>query len=66
MAMDPIKRMFAELEEANGSVRIRFHTIGKQDYREQTMPYRQYRVWLATAASNGLQLEQVEQVSAPH
>lgn len=64
--MDPVKRMFAELAEANGSVRVRYHSTGLKDHREQTMSYRQYAAWLATAKTNGLELEWVEQVSKPH
>lgn len=76
-AMDPVARVFAELNEANGAVRVRFHPeipgdIGDPSNRkhwnstERTMTYREYRVWLSNARANGLVLERVEQVRKPH
>lgn len=64
-AMDPIRRMFAELAEANGAVRVRFHSEGAEDHTERTMTYREYHSWLATLPSSGLKLEWVEQVEKP-
>lgn len=65
-AMDPIRRMFKELEEENGAVRVRYSTAGQQDFREQEMTYREYRSWLDAAPKAGLQLQWVEQVRKPH
>lgn len=67
--MDPIKRMFADLAEANGAVRVRFHPEapeGEWNSTEKTMTYREYMSWLATTPSSRLVLEWVQQVRGPH
>lgn len=59
--LDPVKRMFHDLHEADGELRVRFHPVGKpNEATERTMRYREYRIWLANLQSNGLQLQWVE------
>ncbi|MBK7865214.1 MAG: hypothetical protein IPJ65_42775 [Archangiaceae bacterium] len=64
--LDPVKRMFHDLMEADGEVTVRYHRAADPtDVAEKTMRYQQYRVWLAQAQSNGFVLEQVETTKRP-
>ena len=61
--LDPVKRMFHELHELDGELCVRYHIRDQPDsVTERNMRYREYRLWLANAATNGLELEWVETV----
>lgn len=62
--MDAVTRQFAALAEQDGKLWVRFkNSDGEANERE--MSYRQYRVWLAQAHSNGFTLLEVETVRKP-
>lgn len=73
--LDPVKRMFAELAEADGKVRVRYHPAVQPPHdpqerkhwvsAEREMTYRNYMLWLNDAHANGTVLEWVETIRGP-